>query len=233
MYGALVDAVGTVIEPDPPVAEVYAAAARRRGVDLNAAEVKGRFELRFRTDELDELGGDLTTDEAREHLRWQRIVAAVLPEVADQESAFLELWKHFSRPQAWRCYDDVAPAFSELETAGIRVWIASNFDARLRTVVSGIPTLAAWADRLLISSEVGYRKPHPAFYLAGCKRLELKPENLFCVGDDPENDYEGPRRAGLQGLLVNRQGSIHPEIPSFADLSKLTEHILSQTGQRS
>ena len=38
----------------------------------------------------------------RERERWQRIVAAVLDDVADGEGCFRELWQHFGRPEAWR-----------------------------------------------------------------------------------------------------------------------------------
>lgn len=223
----MVDAVGTLIEPVPAVAEVYAGVARRQGVMLDPAEVKARFQLRFRTDELDELGGALRTDETREQLRWQRIVAGVLPELPEPERAFRELWKHFGQPQAWRCFDDVAPAFHALQSAGVRVWVASNFDARLRSVLEGLSPLADWADRLVISSEVGYRKPHPAFYQAGCARLELEPAEVVCVGDDLENDLQGPKRAGLHGLLLDRQAGAPCIYPIFSSLSELASHILT------
>ena len=56
-------AVGTLIQPDPPAAVVYAAAGRRHGSRLDAASVAGRFAAAFRREEsLDhELG--LRTDD--------------------------------------------------------------------------------------------------------------------------------------------------------------------------
>ena len=84
--------------------------------------------------------------------------------------------------------------------------IASNFDARLRGVVGGLPEVACVAAPLVISSEVGYRKPHPAFYRAACASLGFPPERVLCVGDDPENDVRGAGRAGLRGLLLDRDG---------------------------
>ena len=40
--GVILDAVGTLIEPSPPVPLVYAEAARRQGLDLDAAETEMR-----------------------------------------------------------------------------------------------------------------------------------------------------------------------------------------------
>src|SRR5437763_1747953 len=89
--GVVFDAVGTLIEPDPPVADVYAEAAARQGVVLDRATVKTRFHQSFQNDEVDEARGPLATDEPTEHRRWQRIVASVLPEVPDPARAFEEL----------------------------------------------------------------------------------------------------------------------------------------------
>jgi putative hydrolase of the HAD superfamily len=219
--GIVFDAVGTLIEPDPPVADVYVAAARRQGVELDRALVKARFHQYFRNDEVDEMRGPMVTDEATEFRRWRRIVTNVLPEVPNPDQAFFELWDHFRRPQAWRTFSDVAPALEFLTARNLPIRIASNFDARLRTVVQGLPELAPCAEDLIISSEVGYRKPHAAFYHATCASLRLPPERVLCVGDDLENDVVAPRRAGLRGMLLDRHNLQPDALPSVPDLEAL------------
>jgi putative hydrolase of the HAD superfamily len=223
--GVLLDAVGTLIEPDPPVADVYRSAALAQGVDVAATEVKARFHQHFRNDEVDEALGPLRTSEEVEARRWRRIVASVLPEVPDPERAFLELWGHFGRPSAWRCFPDVRPAVNALLTHGIGVRIASNFDGRLRAVVAGLPELSGLAEALVISSEVGLRKPHPEFYLSACESLLLPPSRVLSVGDDPENDVYGPCRAGLRGLLIDRDGRRPEGVASLPGLDALIAWI--------
>jgi putative hydrolase of the HAD superfamily len=219
--GIVFDAVGTLIEPSPPVADVYVEAARRQGVGLDRALVKARFHQYFRNDEVDEMHGPMVTDEATEFRRWRRIVSNVIPEVPNPDRAFFELWDHFGRPEAWHCFPDVAPAFKLLSTRSFPVRIASNFDARLRAVVQGLPELANCATHLVISSEVGYRKPHAAFYQMTCSSLQLPPERVLCVGDDLENDVVGPRRSGMRGVLLDRH-NLRPEgLPSVPDLAAL------------
>jgi putative hydrolase of the HAD superfamily len=205
--GIVFDAVGTLIRPQPSVAEAYTAAARRQGVDLDPEEVKRRFHRHFRNDAIHRGLGPHSTDEATERRRWREIVAQVMPEVADLDRAFVELWDHFERPASWRCFSDVFPALEELSRAGVRTCVGSNFDGRLRSVVGGMAELSGVSDRLLISSEVGFRKPHPEFFAAACRYLELPPERVLCVGDDWENDVDGAERAGLLGLLVDRASS--------------------------
>jgi putative hydrolase of the HAD superfamily len=219
--GIVLDAVGTLIDPDPPVAEVYAEAARRQGVQLDRALVKARFHQYFRNDEVDEMQGPMVTDEPSEFRRWRRIVTNVIPEVPHPDRAFFELWDHFGRPEAWRAFPDVAPALARLAARGTPVRIASNFDARLRAVVGGLPELAPFASPLVISSEVGFRKPHPAFYHAACSSLGLPAERVLCVGDDLENDVLGARQAGLKGVLLDRHGHRSEVSPSLPDLTAL------------
>jgi putative hydrolase of the HAD superfamily len=223
--GIVLDAVGTLIEPEPSVARAYADAALRQGIVVDLAEVKGRFARHFRNDEVDEQLGPMVTDESIESRRWRRIVANVLPDLPDQARAFDELWDHFGRPDAWRCFPDVGPGLIALVEAGLRVRVASNFDGRLRGVAAGLPELAGFVETLVISSEVGYRKPHPAFYAAACASLGLPPEQVLCVGDDPENDVLGAERAGLRGLLLDRDGRRPPGLASFPDLLTLSKNL--------
>lgn len=220
--GVVFDAVGTLIEPHPPVAEVYAEAAGRQGIGLSTDDVKRRFHTHFRHDERDELNGALVTDEATEERRWRRIVANVLPELPDPGRAFDELWQHFAQPDSWRCFPDVTPALEALASAGLIIGIASNFDGRLRRVAAELPALADRFDVLVISSEVGYRKPHPAFYETACTRLNMRPERVLCVGDDLENDVAGAIRAGLRAVWLDRHHHGGADVPSINDLTALS-----------
>jgi putative hydrolase of the HAD superfamily len=223
--GLLLDAVGTLIRPVPSVAETYAAAARRQGVVLATEEVRTRFAAHFQSDEIHADRGWLSTDENTERERWRRIVTQVLPEVSDSERAFWELWDHFGRAASWRSYPDVAPALSRLAARGISICIGSNFDRRLRQVVAGLPELAACAGSLVISSEVGFRKPHSSFFLAACVQLHLPPDKVLCVGDDVENDVRGAINAGLSGILLDRSALGQSDLPSVPDLTALVESI--------
>lgn len=224
--GIVLDAVGTLIEPWPSVAVAYAEAARRQGVELDPALVKSRFAGCFGQDERDEARGPLATDEAAEVRRWRRIVSGVLPEVPDRERAFAELWRHFGRASSWRPFPDAAPAVRALVGAGYAVRVASNFDARLRGVLGGLPGLSGLAETVVISSEVGWRKPHAEIYRAVCSALGLAPGEVLVVGDDLENDYHGPRRAGLQAVLVDRSGRLGGEEPKVQDLGELAGWLI-------
>lgn len=230
MGGIVLDAVGTLIAADPGVAAVYTEAAARQGVSLDVAVVAERFAAAFNRAE-DRLG--TATDEATELLRWKRIVAEVLPEVPEPSRAFEELWDHFARADAWRLYPDCAEALRLLDRAGIRLCVGSNFDARLRGVLAGLAGVETLADRVVISTEVGYRKPHAAFFQAACRTLGLPPAAVLAVGDEPESDCRGALEAGLRAVLVRRGASRAGDCPGLPDLLAVAHWLVEGRDWRS
>jgi len=210
------------------VADAYAATAARQGVHLATDVVRARFQVHFANDEVRANGGAFSTDEATERLRWRKIVMGVLPEIPHLDRAFDELWEHFGAPRSWRCFPDVAPALRALAAQGLKVCVGSNFDGRLRRVVQGLPELAECRDSLVISSEVGFRKPHPSFYHIACAHLNLPPERVLCVGDDVENDVRGAIRAGLSGMLLDRAAGAPDDLPHVPNLTALVQSKLCQ-----
>jgi putative hydrolase of the HAD superfamily len=63
-------------------------------------------------------------------------------------------------------------------------------------VVAGRPELQALR-HLVISSEVGWRKPATEFFEELCRQVGVPPAETAFVGDDPVNDVEGAAAAGL------------------------------------
>jgi putative hydrolase of the HAD superfamily len=215
------DAVGTVIQPQPPAPVVYAEAGRRFGSSRVAAEIRQRFLAAFEREEKIDYANGLRTSEGRELERWRCIVTEVLDDVADKEGCFREVFEHFSRPEAWRCAPGTAATIENLARHGYALGMASNYDRRLRSVVAGLDALRP-LQHLIISSEVGWRKPAPQFFLALCQAFNLPAQTILYVGDDPTNDYEGARAAGLRMVLFDPQGKHqHREFVSIKALSEL------------
>ena len=211
------DAVGTLIHPEPGVAEAYHAAASRHGSRLSAEEIS----LRFRTvySEFEELPPERAdTSEERELAKWREIVARVIPDVTDPEQCFQDLFEWFSHPGAWRVYPDVAEALTRLSAAGLRVALASNFDRRLHSVCDGLPGLDTIRVRV-VSSEVGWRKPSSGFYRALVSQTGVAPSEIVMIGDSWLNDIAGARQAGLQALWLDRRAPANPECISSLGLA--------------
>ncbi len=198
------DAVGTVIYPDPDVATVYTAAARRHGSRRSEREIGDRFRAVFREVEARDRAGDLRTSELNEIARWQQIVRRVLDDLPDPSTCFAELWDHFAGPQAWRTFPEVPDVLATLESRGVRLMLASNFDSRLERIARELGPLRLCRD-VLVSSQVGFRKPHQRFFQAVITTAAVDPGQILCVGDDPHNDVAGARTAGLRTVLIDRK----------------------------
>jgi len=201
------DAVGTLISPDPPAPVVYAEAGRKFGSRLAPDVITARFRVAFHAEEEMDRAAGWRTDDNREERRWRTIVAATLDDVTDPEACFGELWLHFARPSAWRCDPTVGRVISELSRRGFKVGMASNFDGRLRTVVGGMPALASLRP-IVISSEVGWRKPAAEFFQQLVKAVGYSAPEVLHVGDDVVNDCDAALAAGLRALHVSRIASL-------------------------
>jgi putative hydrolase of the HAD superfamily len=221
------DAVGTLIHPDPPAPAVYMAVGRRHGSRLDSATVTARFRTAFRRQEELDFAAGLRTNEPRELTRWRAIVAEVLDDVDDPDACFHELYTHFAQPQAWRCEPETEEVLAALAARGYRLGLASNFDSRLCGLVEGLPQLRP-IEYLVVSSLIGWRKPAREFFEVMCKTVSLPPEQVLYVGDDPVNDYEGGRAAGLPVLLLDPHGK--GAIPAELRIRRLGEAVARGSG---
>lgn len=197
------DVVGTLVEPVPSVAEAYAAAGRRHGLDLGAAEIDPRFRSAWRRqEEIDAVATPpFTTSRGRERARWQAIVEDVFGPTAVTAAVFADLWEHFGRPEAWKPITAGAALVRTAVDAGLVVALASNFDERLLAIAPVVEPLTL-ADHVFASSEIGWRKPAVEFFRQVETRLGRRPHELVLVGDDPDLDVAAAGQAGWRAIRI-------------------------------
>jgi putative hydrolase of the HAD superfamily len=221
------DAVGTLLHPEPSAPEVYAAIGRRFGSRLEEVEIAVRFRAAFRRQEEVDYASGLRTSEERELARWRAIVREVLDDVSDAEMCFQELYAHFARTAAWRCEPDAAEVLATLAARGHVLGIASNFDHRLRGLVEQMSPLRP-VRHLVISSEVGWRKPAGSFFVGMGRKAGKTADEVLYIGDDEINDYKGGRAVGMHVLLLDPlQRAILPPQDRMSSLRQLLERSRS------
>jgi putative hydrolase of the HAD superfamily len=220
--GAVVfDAVGTLIHPEPPAAVVYRDIGTHFGSRLSLTTITQRFRQAFAAEEAADRADGLVTSEARERQRWQTIVAHVLDDVTDLDTCFHALFEHFARPEAWRCEAHAAETIRILSDRRYELALASNYDSRLRSVVAGLPALQP-IRRLIISSEIGWRKPAPEFFVTLQSVVGQLPVRIVYIGDDRVNDYDAARAAGLQAALFDPKSLAPTDAVRIGTLTELT-----------
>ena len=191
------DVGGTLIEPRPSVGHIYAdAAANFGGPPLDPELINRRFRAACSAH-----SGPLHS--ARD---WAELVDHVFRDLVNpppSQSFFPQLYERFSDAEAWLVHADVIPTLAALHGEGIRTAVLSNWDDRLRPLLRRLG-LDPFFSSMTISCEVGAAKPDPGIFRAAASALNLEPQFILHVGDDPILDLEGARNSGLRALLIRR-----------------------------
>lgn len=195
------DAVGTVMYPSPPMANVYQdAIAKHCGMQLDVERIRQTVNSALSQRGL---SPDLTTDESREHQFWQDVIKELCGDHEARQACFDDLYNRFQHPESWSCFEDVPECINRLLADDVTMAIASNFDSRLHPVLDGLAPLSPIPHRF-VSSEIGWRKPAQHFFQHVCDQLQLHPASILFVGDGLTNDVLGAHQAGCRSVWIRR-----------------------------
>lgn len=196
------DAGGTLAYAHPPVGEVYAAAAARRGFPVPAELVHQRFLQAFKAG-VEKKRQQI--DLASEQHFWKEVVRDAL-QIAAPESVldeiFLELWEAYASARYWKLFDDAFSTVKTMKERGYRVFLLSNADTRFRRTFLELGFGPLFED-LFISSEIGAEKPDAAIFRHVEEATGLSGPRLLHVGDSAFHDG-GAAACGWQVLILKR-----------------------------
>ncbi|MBI4566309.1 MAG: HAD-IA family hydrolase [Planctomycetes bacterium] len=209
------DAGHTLLHTHPSVGEIYAAEAAALGATADAARLGAEFLRVFARNaaRLAESSVGLHASDAQDYDMWRRVVREVhecLPELSriDADAWFQRLYEEFGRADRWKPYADVKPALEAVRARGLKLGIISNWSTRLRAILRETG-LQAWFDVVVVSSEVGSRKPDPRIFQRALALAGVASSEAIHVGDLMEDDVRGAQAAGLRPILIWRR----PEAP--------------------
>ena len=125
-------------------------------------------------------------------------------------------------------YDDVVPALTNLKERGLILGLISNVDRDIASLYQGLG-LSAWLKVMVTSQEVGFNKPHPEIFQAALKQAGIKPAEAIYVGDQYQIDVLGASKAGMLGVLLDRNGFFEEitDCPKIRNLTEVAEHLSS------
>jgi putative hydrolase of the HAD superfamily len=86
-----------------------------------------------------------------------------------------------------------------------RMAVVSNFDHG-PTVEAALADFGIRErfDAVLVSADVGWRKPHPRMFRDALQRMGTAPEDAVFVGDTPDADVVGPQGVGMDTIWIAR-----------------------------
>ena len=97
-------------------------------------------------------------------------------------------------------------ALQDLRARGLKLGLVTNahfIPALMREDFARLG-LAERMDAIVISSEVGVRKPHPAIFQRALADLDVSPEEAIFVGDKMREDVVGPKQLGMRAVLTHQ-----------------------------
>jgi putative hydrolase of the HAD superfamily len=225
----LLDVGETLVGPRGSFGETYARVLRGLGLELDAERLRRSMEQASA-----ELSRDLPAGADRyaqfpggEPEYWLRFSRSTIERAAGRpvtdalaRRAVERLRDAFLDPAAWEVFPDVVPCLTTLRQAGVRLGVVSNWDSRLPRVLARLG-LAPYFQAVGVSRLEGREKPDPALFRCVLERLGGRASEALHVGDVPELDLEGARRAGIDAVLVDRRG--RPESARYRPLGDLSE----------
>jgi putative hydrolase of the HAD superfamily len=198
----LMDALGTLVELQPPAPRLRAALLGATGVDIGAEAAERGFatEIAYYLDHHMEGGDPAGLERLRDDC------ARVMQEAVAVPGLDLPVLRHaMVASLEFTAFDDAEPALRALRDRGLRLVAVSNWDCSLALWLdsAGIGDLL---DGAVSSAEVGQPKASPAIFHAALKVAGVEAAEALHVGDSIHNDVEGARAAGIRAVLVDRDG---------------------------
>ena len=218
----LLDALGTLIELEPPARFLRAELAARFGVRLSETEAQRAIaaEIAYYRRHFDE--GRDEASLVRLRRRCARALREAIPaELARRLPPADGLVDALLASLHFRLYPDVLPALGDYRARRLRIVVVSNWDVSLHAVLRRL-RVTPMVDGIVTSAEAGARKPAPAIFELALERAGIPARNAVHVGDSFDEDVAGARSAGIEPVLVNRDGTPGPRgVSTIASLAEL------------
>ncbi len=217
----LLDALGTLVDLRPPAPRLRAELAARFGVAISAAEADHAIaaEISYYRLHLDEGRDPAAVVDLRERCAEAlRRALPATPELARVGTPALT--GALLASLQFVSFADARPTLEAARKAGRRLVVVSNWDASLHEVLARLG-LAPLLDAIVTSAEAGARKPAVAIFTRALECARAGAADAVHVGDSVEEDVMGARAAGIEPVLVRRDGSPGPD--GVRTITTLTE----------
>jgi len=123
-------------------------------------------------------------------------------------------------------FDDVLPSFEKLRQMGLVLGLISNVDSDISPLLARLE-LAPFLQVVITSQDGGYHKPQPQIFNTAAEKAGIKTEESMYVGDQYQIDVLGSKAAGMQGVLLDRNGFFTDNTQCLVvkDLNQLVKHL--------
>ncbi|MGZ4250276.1 MAG: HAD-IA family hydrolase, partial [Solirubrobacteraceae bacterium] len=206
----LLDALGTLLELDPPAPRLRTELDERFGVQISETDAQRAIaaEIAYYRAHIDE-GRDRAALAALRS-RCAEALRKGLPD--DDRVAAIDngaLTDALLASLRFEPFADARPALAAARAAGRRIVVVSNWDVSLDEALHRLG-LAPMLDGVVTSAAVGARKPSPEIFERALALAGVAAHEATHVGDSVDEDIAGARAAGIEAVLIKRDGTPGP-----------------------
>jgi len=128
-------------------------------------------------------------------------------------------------------FDDVLPALEQLKQNGIILGLISNIDSDITPLFDKLG-LTPLLQVVVTSQDSGYHKPQSEIFNEAARRAGVKAGESMYIGDQYQIDVLGAKKAGMQGVLLDRNGYFNEDTEELIikDFYQLVDHLANNRG---
>ncbi len=112
-------------------------------------------------------------------------------------------------------YPEAEAVMEELKEIGIPLYVVSNWDVALTTVLDDLGW-TRYMSGIVASAKIGSEKPDDTIFEEALRAAGLPRDRVVHVGNDPISDIQGAAAAGIDAILIDREGGI--EAPKAVEI---------------
>ncbi len=224
-YDAVLFDLGyTLIYFEPPQEAIVQAALQAIGAERSIEQIAAAAELVWGDYYRDAQTATFPASEEYDRRTQASLEGALLASLgvegdADALQAYTDaIEAQFDRPGVIRPYPEAVEVLAALQEQAYRLGIVSNWSWNLRDRVAQAG-LDRFFELIWASAYAGCNKPHPGIFDQALARMEIPAHRALYVGDSYRHDVVGARHAGLDVVLLDREGTARiQDCPIIRDL---------------
>jgi putative hydrolase of the HAD superfamily len=226
----LLDALGTLVELEPPAPRLREQLRQRFGLSVSETEAHRAIaaEMVYYRAHLNEGRDPVSLTGLRQRcaeVLWAELPGGERAKAPDTELLVEALMSSLS----FRAFNDAPGALTALRELGLILIVVSNWDSSLSAVLDRVG-LSSRLHGVVTSAQVGARKPQRAMFERALELAGTSADEAVHVGDNLTEDVEGARAAGIEAVLVAREEAGPSETFQIRSLSELPALLRPQSG---
>lgn len=175
---------------------------------------------------------DRLEEESNHGLRSYRLVfeaALSLLPFKEGETSYEEFQQvlKYAYPANTVLFPDAISTITALREKGVLVGVITNGYSHIQNAKLDAANIRPLLDVTVVSGDIDIQKPNAEPFRRAAMLLGMHPENCIYVGDNPVNDIEGAKNAGMQPVFLDLKFDEvtveDPEIPHIYHLKEILD----------